>query len=73
MTEVEYMAVTEAVNEAIWLRGLLEELGISRRSVTIHCDSMSAIYLGKNQVFHARTKHVDVRYHFIRMFLKMEM
>ena len=65
-TEAEYMAVTEAVKEAIWLRGLLEELGISQRSVTIHCDSMSAIYLAKNQVFHARTKHIDVRYHFVR-------
>ena len=50
------MAVTEVVKEAIWLRGLLEELGISQKSVTIHCDSMSAIYLAKNQVFHARTK-----------------
>ena len=60
------MTITEAVKEAIWLQELLEEHYISQRSVTIHCDSMSAIYLAKNQVFHARTKHIDVRYHFVR-------
>ncbi|GKD78440.1 retrovirus-related pol polyprotein from transposon TNT 1-94 [Tanacetum coccineum] len=47
-TEAEYMAMTEAVKEAIWLQGLL----------------------AKNQVYHARTKHTDVRYHFIREILE---
>ncbi|GKF48766.1 retrovirus-related pol polyprotein from transposon TNT 1-94 [Tanacetum coccineum] len=64
--EAEYMAMTEAVKEAIWLQGLLGELRISQKFVTIHSDSQSAIHLAKNQVYHARTKHVDVRYHFIR-------
>ena len=65
-TEAEYMAVTEAVKEAIWLRGLLGELSLRQGLTTVHCDSQSAIHLTKNQMYHERTKHIDVRYHFIR-------
>lgn len=65
-TEAEYMAVTEAVREAIWLHGLLEDLGLIQKHVDVYCDSQSAIHLAKNQVHHARTKHIDVRFHFIR-------
>ncbi|GKC21018.1 retrovirus-related pol polyprotein from transposon TNT 1-94 [Tanacetum coccineum] len=60
-TEAEYMAMTEAVKEAIWLQGLFGELGISQKFVMMHSDSQSAIHLAKNQVYHARTKHIDVR------------
>jgi len=60
------MAITEAVKEAIWLQGLLEDLGVGQKHIMVHCDSQSAICLAKNQVFHARTKHIDVRYHFVR-------
>ena len=69
-TEAEYMAVTEAVKEAIWLYGLLDELGIGHKYIKVHCDSQSAIHLAKNQVYHARTKHIDVRYHFVREILE---
>ncbi|KAM7461045.1 hypothetical protein LguiA_029166 [Lonicera macranthoides] len=65
-TEAEYIAVTEAVKEAIWLRGLVSDLGLKPEKVVVHCDSQSAIHLAKNQVHHGRTKHIDVRYHFIR-------
>ncbi|KAL5865755.1 hypothetical protein ACOSQ3_003269 [Xanthoceras sorbifolium] len=65
-TEAEYMAVTEAVKEAIWLQGLLEDLGIGQKHFKVYCDNQSAIHLAKNQVYHARTKHIDVRYHFVR-------
>ncbi|KAL0411274.1 UNVERIFIED_CONTAM: Retrovirus-related Pol polyprotein from transposon TNT 1-94 [Sesamum latifolium] len=40
--------------------------GVEQGGVQLHCDSQSAIYLAKNQVYHARTKHIDVRYHKIR-------
>ena len=69
-TEAEYMAVTEAVKEAIWLQGLLGELGVQQMHIKVHCDSQSAIHLAKNQVYHARTKHIDVRYHFVREVLE---
>ncbi|GKC18486.1 retrovirus-related pol polyprotein from transposon TNT 1-94, partial [Tanacetum coccineum] len=69
-TEAEYIAMTEDVKEAIWLQGLLGELGIKQKFVTMHSDSQSAIHLAKNQVYHARTKHIDVRYQFIREILE---
>jgi hypothetical protein len=65
-TEAEYMAVAEATKEALWLKGLVKELGLNQRGVQMHCDSQSAIYLAKNQVYHARRKLIDVRFHKIR-------
>ncbi|GKC88245.1 retrotransposon protein, putative, ty1-copia subclass [Tanacetum coccineum] len=65
-TEAEYMALTEAVKESIWLKGQLIKLGVNLRSVVVNCDNQSAIYLSRNAMFHERTKHINVRYHFIR-------
>jgi len=48
------MAMTEAMKEAIWLRRLLDDLGIEHDLLKINCDSMSVIYLAKNQVYYAR-------------------
>ena len=64
-TEAEYMAITEAAKEAIWLHGLLRELGIGQEEITIFFDSESAIQLAKNQLYHAMMKNIDVRYYFI--------
>ncbi|GJW53299.1 retrovirus-related pol polyprotein from transposon TNT 1-94 [Tanacetum coccineum] len=69
-TKADYMALTEAVKEAIWLRGLLEELGIELNTVAVNCDNEGSIYLSRNHVFPERTKHINVRYHFIREVLK---
>ena len=49
--EAEYMTMTEAMKEAIWLQGLLDDLRIDQDLLKINCDSMSAIYLKKNQVY----------------------
>ncbi|GJV88435.1 retrovirus-related pol polyprotein from transposon TNT 1-94 [Tanacetum coccineum] len=68
--ETEYMALTEAVKESIWLKGLLIELGVNLRSVIVNCDNQSAIHLSRNAMFHKRTKHINVRYHFIREIVK---
>ncbi|KAL9431581.1 hypothetical protein AB3S75_026719 [Citrus x aurantiifolia] len=65
-TEAEYIALTEAVKEAKWLSGLVSEFGLKQDSVCIGCDSSSAIQLSKNPKYHERTKHIDVRLHFIR-------
>nr|AAC62132.1 copia-like retroelement pol polyprotein [Arabidopsis thaliana] len=65
-TEAEYMALTDGAKEAIWLKGHVSELGFVQKTVNIHCDSQSAIALAKNAVYHERTKHIDVKYHFIR-------
>uniref|UniRef100_A0A1J3I7B7 Retrovirus-related Pol polyprotein from transposon TNT 1-94 n=2 Tax=Noccaea caerulescens TaxID=107243 RepID=A0A1J3I7B7_NOCCA len=65
-TEAEYMALSSAVKEAIWLKSLCEELGFGAGAVKIHCDSQSALALAKNSVHHERTKHIATKYHFIR-------
>ncbi|GJR14238.1 retrovirus-related pol polyprotein from transposon TNT 1-94 [Tanacetum coccineum] len=66
----EYMALTKAVKEAIWLRRLLKELSVELNTVAVNCDNQSAIHLSRNHVFHERTTHINVRYHFIREVLK---
>ena len=63
------MTVAEAAKEALWLTGLVRELGVQQGGVRLHCDSQSAIYLAHNQVYHARTKHIYVRFHKIRELL----
>ncbi|KAE8658140.1 Retrovirus-related Pol polyprotein from transposon TNT 1-94 [Hibiscus syriacus] len=65
-TEAEYMAAAEAAKEALWLTGLVKELGVQQGGVQLLCDNQSAIHLAKNQVYRARTKHIDVRFHKIR-------
>ncbi|KAG8473056.1 hypothetical protein CXB51_034969 [Gossypium anomalum] len=65
-TEAEYMAITEACKEAIWLYGLFSELNEDLQISTVFCDSQSVIFLTKDQMFHERTKYIDVRYHFVR-------
>nr|GEX47031.1 aspartyl-tRNA synthetase [Tanacetum cinerariifolium] len=55
---------------AIGLKGLLEELGVELNKVTVNCDNQGAIHLSRNHVFHERTKHINVRYHFIREVLE---
>jgi len=66
-TEAEYMAITHATKEAVWLRTLLKELGYEQTgATTIYEDNQSCISLAKNPVHHARTKHIDIQHHFIR-------
>jgi hypothetical protein len=65
-TQVEYIALVEGVKEAIWLKCMIGELGITQECVKIHSDSQSAIHLENHQVYHERTKHIDIRLHFVR-------
>ncbi|KAL7132213.1 hypothetical protein ABFS83_12G056700 [Erythranthe nasuta] len=65
-TEAEYIAATEAIKEAIWLKGILKEIGFFKGEVVVYSDSQSGIQLCKNPVFHGRTKHIQIKYHFIR-------
>ncbi|GKE79124.1 hypothetical protein Tco_1545244, partial [Tanacetum coccineum] len=51
-------------------RGLLEELGVELNTVAVNCDNQGAIHLSQNHVFHERTKHINVPYHFIREVLE---
>ncbi|KAL2248697.1 UNVERIFIED_CONTAM: Retrovirus-related Pol polyprotein from transposon TNT 1-94 [Sesamum indicum] len=69
-TEAEYVAVTEAAKELIWLQHFLGELGKPQADVILHSDSQSAIHLAKNPAFHSWTKHIEIKYHFIRQLLE---
>ncbi|KAL8092834.1 hypothetical protein AgCh_034910 [Apium graveolens] len=65
-TKAEYMAIYEAIKEMIWLKNFLEELGKKQEDNALYRDIQSDIHLAKNHVFHARTKHIQLRYHFTR-------
>lgn len=70
-TEAEYMALTEAAKEAIYLRRFLQEIGLfGNGPVLIYNDNQGSRDLAKNPTFHARTKHIDMRHHFIRNAIK---
>ena len=65
--EAEYMAASDATSEIVWLRALLTELGIKQTEPTVlYTDSQSAIAAANREVPHARTKHIDIRYHWVR-------
>jgi hypothetical protein len=65
--EAEYMAASQASCEAIWLHKLLFGLfGVEMRPTMIYCDNQSCIKLFENPIFHDRSKHIKIRYHFIR-------
>ena len=66
-SEAEHRAISQAAAEVTWLARSLEELGVHNlKPVTLHCDNQSAIHIGKNPVFHERTKHIEIDCHFTR-------
>ncbi|XP_047978661.1 1,8-cineole synthase, chloroplastic-like [Salvia hispanica] len=71
-TEAEYVAATEASKEMVWLQSFLDELGKENKSSRLYSDSQSAIFLAKNPAFHSRTKHVELKYHYIRHLVEMK-
>jgi hypothetical protein len=64
--ETEYITASTASTQALWLVRLLSDLDRDTRAVELKVDSKSALALAKNPVFHERSKHIRVRYHFIR-------
>lgn len=66
-TEAEYKAIANATAEVMWIQTLLHEVGVkSPNAAKLWCDNLGATYLSSNPVFHARTKHIEVDYHFVR-------
>ena len=64
--EDEYMEVTHASKEVVWLQRLCSKIGFKQEVVRIDCDSRSAIFLAKNPSYHSKMKYIDVQYHFVR-------
>jgi hypothetical protein len=69
-TKAEYVVAIEASKEMIWLQRFMEELGKKQENSRLYCDSESVIHLAKNSSFHSNTKHIQLRYHFIRFVLE---
>lgn len=66
-TEAEYIAINTTIKEAIYLKALLDELGYYKQNkFPIYTDNNGALLLAQNAVFHERTKHIAIKYHFIR-------
>ena len=66
-TEAEYVAMCEAAQEAVWLRRLLRDIGFVQKAPTVIAeDNQGAICLSQNPRDHSRTKHIDIKFHYIR-------
>ena len=66
-TEAEYIALCSAAQEAVWLRNLMQSVHVKQeKATTIHEDNQGAIVLARNPKDHPRTKHIEIKYHYVR-------
>ncbi|GJS81693.1 hypothetical protein Tco_0748234 [Tanacetum coccineum] len=65
-TEAEYVSAEKACQQALWMKQALVDYGIRLNDIPIMCDNKGAIDLSKNPVQHSRTKHIEIRHHFLR-------
>ena len=66
MTEAEYNTLSLAMKEAVWLRQLLLELDEYKHSIILNTDSKGSLTLSRNPEFHAHTKHINIKIHWLR-------
>ena len=64
--EAEYIATASCCAQLLWMKKLLHDYGITQDTMCVFCDNTSAINLSKNPVQHSKSKHIKIRYHFIR-------
>jgi len=70
-TEAEFVAAAAKACQAVWMRQILRNLShIQESSIVIMCDNISTIKLPKNPVMHGRSKHIKVRFHFLKDLVK---
>ena len=66
MAKDEYIATGSCCAQLLWMRKLLHDYGITQDTMCVFCDIISAINLSKNLVQHSKSKHIEIRYHFIQ-------
>ncbi|KAK2373607.1 putative mitochondrial protein [Trifolium repens] len=64
--EAEYVAAGSSCSQLVWMKQMLKEYDVEQDALTLYCDNMSAINISKNPVQHSKTKHIDIRHHYIR-------
>lgn len=64
-TKANYIAANNCYTQLLWLKQMLEDYGIVQDILFVYCDNTSAINISKNLVEHSRTKHIDIKHHFI--------
>jgi hypothetical protein len=65
-TEAEYMSLSDTSRQIVWIRSLLEEMGLELSPTPLSGDNQGAIFIASNPVTEKRTKHIDIRYHFVK-------
>ena len=68
--EVEYIAAGSCCSQLLWMKKFLNDYGILQDTMVVYCDNSSTIDISKNLVQHSKTKHIEIRYHFIRDFVE---
>ena len=71
-TEAEYMALSDCSRQAVWIQNIFSELGLPKKPTTICADNEGGIFIASNPVQERRTKHIDVRYHYVRDLLEQK-
>jgi hypothetical protein len=64
-TEAEYMTLSNCSRQAVWIKTMIEELGIQFKTIPVYGDNQGSIFIASNPVQESRTKHIDIRYHYI--------
>ena len=70
--EAKYIVANEASKEMLWLKRFIQELGLKQDRYVVNCDSQSAIDLSKNSMYHSRLKHIEVKYHWLRLAVEQQ-
>ena len=73
MAEIEYIAVESCYAQILWIKQQLIDFRIKLKDIPIRCDNTSAISLTKNSIQYSRSKHIEIRHHFIKELFKIMM
>ena len=65
-TEAKYIVIGSCCSQLLWIKKIFKDYGIDQETMVVFCDNTSTIKISKNPILHSRTKHIDIKHHFIR-------